>query len=396
MATTSARAALALSRPLGAGLVAGAAAGLLWVAAKRYGRDRADQILDWNQINTIALRTAAVTPPMSAAERDGVEAEYANILDEIADPLAAYTGTGLDLRAREVRALDRPAWIEANIANFRELLQPFEQLYRDAVTPSRSDLPGVTAVGRTVLSAEVGVLLGYLARRVLGQYDISMLGARAADPGKLYFVEPNIANVHRTLGLPEREFKVWLALHEATHIHEFEGHPWVREYMNQALQEYLDSMVGHLREGEGTLRSLLSRAADHLWVGGTLLEAVMTPHQRELVSRLQALMCLMEGYSNHVMNAVGKTILPHFEHIEQQVEQRSKQKSRAELLFLRLTGLQMKMEQYRLGHAFVDFVERERGIDFMNRVWSGPEMLPTEAEIKQPEQWVRRVELVAA
>jgi uncharacterized protein (DUF2342 family) len=96
------------------------------------------------------------------------------------------------------------------------------------------------------------------------------------------------------------------------------------------------------------------------------------------------------------MNAVGKTILPHFEHIEQQVEQRSKQKSRAELLFLRLTGLQMKMEQYRLGHAFVDFVERERGIDFMNRVWSGPEMLPTEAEIKQPEQWVRRVELVAA
>jgi coenzyme F420 biosynthesis associated uncharacterized protein len=396
MATAPARSALALSRPLGAGLVAGAAAGLLWLAAKRYGRDRADQILDWDQINNIALRTAAVTPPMTAAERAIVEAEYDEILKEIADPLAAYTGTGLNLHEREVQALDRPAWIQANIANFRELLQPFEQLYREAVTPSKSDLPGVTAVGRTVLSAEVGVLLGYLARRVLGQYDISMLGARSADPGKLYFVEPNIVNVQRMLGLPEREFKVWLALHEATHVHEFEGHPWVRDYMNQALQEYLQSMVGHLKEGQGSLGSLVSRAADHLWVGGTLLEAVMTPHQRELVSRLQALMCLLEGYSNHVMNAVGKNLLPHFEYIEQQVEHRSTRKSRAELLFLRLTGLQMKMEQYRLGHAFVDYVERERGIDFMNQVWSGPESLPTETEIKQPEQWVRRMERVAA
>jgi len=397
MATTQARAAAGMARPLGAGLAAGAAAGLLWVAARRYGRDRADQILDWEQITSIALRTCAATPPLTDAEQSMVEHDYEQILHEISEPLSAYTGSDLDLRAREVRALDRPEWIRANIANFRELMQPFEHLYREAATPGKMDLPGVTAMGRLVLSGEVGVLLGYLARRVLGQYDISMLGARAADPGKLYFVEPNISAVQRTLGLPPREFKVWLALHEATHAHEFEGHPWVRDYMNSTLQEYIESMVSHLRDGNtGRLSSVLSRAADHLWVGGTLLEAVMTPYQRDLVNRLQALMCLLEGYSNHVMNAVGRHMLPHFDEIEHRVEGRQKQRSKAEILFLRLTGLQMKMDQYRLGAAFVDHVERERGIEFMNQVWNGPENLPSQEEINNPDRWVRRMELVAA
>src|SRR5205823_2908979 len=131
---------------------------------------------------------------------------------------------------------------------------------------------------------------------------------------------------------------MWLALHEATHAHEFEGHPWVRDYMNDTLQTYLHSMVDHLREGRGSVMSTVTRAFDRLSVGGTLLEAMMTPYQRELVSRLQALMCLLEGYGNHVMNAVGGNMLPHFGAIEQRVEARSKQKSATEQLFLRVTG----------------------------------------------------------
>src|SRR5439155_17046773 len=196
------------SRSLGAGLVDGAAAGALWWGARRYGRERADPILDWDQITSIALRTCAITPPMSEEARAAVEADYGQILREIAEPLSAYTGTDLRLADNEVRALDRPEWIHANVANFRELLAPFEELYRDVSSgPGKpSEYPGVTALGRLALSAEVGVLLGYLARRVLGQYDISLLGAKTADPGKLYFVEPNIHAVQLQLGLPAREF----------------------------------------------------------------------------------------------------------------------------------------------------------------------------------------------
>jgi coenzyme F420 biosynthesis associated uncharacterized protein len=316
------------------------------------------------------------------------------MLREISEPLSAYTGTQIDLATKPVQAMGRAAWIEANVATFRDLLGPFEALFRETVA-GRKDLPGITAAGRLALSTEIGVLLGYLSRRVLGQYDISLLGARPTGPGKLYFVEPNVESVQLALGLPHREFRVWLALHEATHVHEFEGHPWIRDYLNATVQSYLDSMLDQIRDGGSTLRSFLGRAVDRRLGAPALLDAIMTPHQREILSRIQALMCLLEGYSNHVMNALGRQILPHFATIEARIEERSRQRGAAEKLFLRLTGLQMKLDQYRLGAAFVDRVHDVRGIDFMNRVWERLEQLPTEAEIHTPSLWMERMDQAA-
>jgi coenzyme F420 biosynthesis associated uncharacterized protein len=383
-------------RSLGAALLAGGAAGLLMIAARRYGKDKADQILDWSQITSIAVRASAGNPPMGQERLDAAAREYGAMLREISAPLAAYTGTNLTFDERDVRAVERPEWIETNIDNFKELLAPFEDLYRHTSSRQRANWPGVTAVGRLALSGEVGVLMGYLAKRVLGQYDISILGARPAEPGKLYFVEPNIEMISSQLGLPAREFKIWLALHEATHAHEFEGHPWVRDYLNTTMQTYLDSMLTKIRDGDDSFRSMVGNAVDRLLVGGTILEVLLPPEQRGLVSKLQAVMSLLEGYSTHVMNAVGRQLLPSFERIEQRVEERSRNRGAAELLFLRLTGLQMKFDQYRLGDAFVSHIERTRGIDFMNRVWEGPQYLPTEAEIKNPELWIGRMERVPA
>ena len=118
----------------------------------------------------------------------------------------------------------------------------------------------------------------------------------------------------------------------------------------------------------------------------------MTPQQRELMSRLQALMALAEGYSNHVMNNVGRDLLPHFELIHERVEHRQRQRSQIEQLFLKITGLSLKMEQYRLGERFVDEVVRQRGITFTNRAWHSPETLPSEVEIREPERWIGRME----
>jgi coenzyme F420 biosynthesis associated uncharacterized protein len=201
--------------------------------------------------------------------------------------------------------------------------------------------------------------------------------------------------VQLQLGLPHREFRTWLALHEATHAHEFEGHPWVREYLNATLDAYLSSMAEHLRGKHDSPGAFVARAADRLSAGGPWLDLLLTPHQRELVSRLQAMMCLLEGYSNHVMSAVGRTLLPSYAEIERRIETRSRQRSRAERLFLRLTGLKMKLDQYRLGGAFVDKVERERGAAFLHQVWDGPENVPTELEIHEPERWMRRMERAA-
>jgi len=381
---------------MGAGLLIGVAAGMVWAATRPRRQEQDAKIFDWDRVRAIALRTVPAGQRMTAQERAASEADYSRILRDITEPLLAYTGVQLAIGDIEVQALDREDWLDTNIGNFQDLLQPFEDLYRDFSTPSRFDLPAFNAMGRLAVSGEVGVLLGYLARRVLGQYDIGLLGARASEPGKLYFVEPNIRNAQRQLGLPQGEFRVWLALHEATHACEFEGHPWIREYFNTTLEEYLESVVERLRDGGGSVSGMLVRALERWSLGGNLIDALMTPRQREMVSRLQALMSLLEGYSNHIMVAVGRGMLPHLDDIEYRVEQRSRQRSPAELLFLRLTGLQMKLDQYRLGAAFVNQVTDERGPSFLNQVWEGPEKLPSEDEIRDPDRWMQRMDQVPA
>ena len=155
-------------------------------------------------------------------------------------------------------------------------------------------------------------------------------------------------------------------------------------------------MLDQIRAGGSTLKSFVGRASDKRLGSGALLDVIMTPEQRAILGRVQALMCLLEGYSNHVMNSLGRQILPHFATIEERIEGRARQRGSAEKLFLRLTGLQMKLDQYRLGAAFVDRVHEDRGIDFVNRVWERVENLPTEAEIQSPALWVQRMDEAAA
>jgi coenzyme F420 biosynthesis associated uncharacterized protein len=150
------------------------------------------------------------------------------------------------------------------------------------------------------------------------------------------------------------------------------------------------------RGDESTVLTLANRFLANLRQGHNVINALMTPQQRELMSRLQALMALAEGYSNHVMNNVGRNLLPHFELIHERVEQRQRERSQVEQLFLKITGLSLKMEQYRLGERFVDEVVKERGIQFVNRAWTAPETLPTEAEIRDPGRWIARMEAGAA
>lgn len=245
------------------------------------------------------------------------------------------------------------------------------------------------------VSSQIGLLVGYLSRRVLGQYDMSVLGREPMPSGKLYFVQQNIEGIENALRLPVDEFRTWIVLHETTHAHEFEVHPWVRDYMNNTLRDYLDCVLDEVRRASGgghAATAVVGRMIDNLRAGRSLLESVMSPRQQRYMNQLQALMCLMEGYSNHIMNKVGKRIMPHFDDIQSRVNSRQKDQSQIEKLFLKLTGLSMKMEQYKLGEKFVDQVVENRGIHFANRAFEGPENLPTMQEILDANSWIARME----
>jgi coenzyme F420 biosynthesis associated uncharacterized protein len=231
---------------------------------------------------------------------------------------------------------------------------------------------------------------------VLGQYDLTLLGREPVTAGRLYFVQPNIAAAERTLGLPSDEFRLWLALHETTHAFEFEAHPWLRDHFNTMLERYFAFLREDAEElrarGLGGLRLYLERIRLGGGESGSWLEALMNEEQRELFNEMQATMCIVEGYSNHVMNAVGRDLLPNYALISRRFAQRLEQRSQADRLLAKLTGLDVKMEQYRLGEEFIDCVVRERGHGFARRVWTGPWYLPTMAEIRQPERWLARID----
>jgi coenzyme F420 biosynthesis associated uncharacterized protein len=398
----------------GRGLILGAGAALLYAAARetiapsrstRSDLDPADQqlakaeaesaLIDWDWATRVAIRTAGRTPALHPSTRAQLQAQYETLLREIEQPIGEYTGNDLSLVNTQVEVLDRAGWIRANMVNFRYLLQPVEDYYRENLNRSRYSTPmAFQQAARMMLGSQMGILVGYLSRRVLGQYDIALLGQEPISGGKLFFVEPNLRQVEETLGVPPDELRRWIALHEATHAHEFELYPWVRTYLNNSMRQYLKLLIEDMRGrgDENSLLTIINRFATNLRHGHNMLNALMTPQQRELMSRLQALMSLAEGYSNHVMNQVGKNLLPNYELIHQRVEHRQRQRSQLEQLFLRVTGLSLKMEQYRLGERFVDHVVTNRGITFFNQAWQSPECLPSEAEIREPDRWIGRME----
>jgi coenzyme F420 biosynthesis associated uncharacterized protein len=391
-------------RLIAAGALLGAAVGV-WANRKtREYREAGTvpKLLDWGQARAVAVGMNR-GEGLPEAQRAALAGEYRQLVERCIEPIANYTGLRLSRPFDAVLAFDRGDWINANIANFEQLFAPIEGL-----NPLADQQPRVAtvlwgSVSQSVLSGEVGLLLGYLARRVLGQYDLALLGKEPITDGKLYFVEPNIRQVQRTLRLPLEEFRMWLALHETTHVFEFEAHPWLRAHLNGILEQYFEFLtqdVGQLKDrGLGGLRIFLDRARDGARGNGAdgaragnWIELLMTPEQRQLFSQMQATMAIVEGYSNHVMNHVGRQLLPNFDHITRQFEKRQREKSVAEQIFIRLTGLDLKLEQYRMGEAFIDRVVALRGHDFARRVWEGPLQMPTLDEVKAPESWIARIE----
>ena len=379
-----------------AGVMAGAALGV-W-AGKRiqaYARqERPEGMINWNRTRDIATAMNK-GESLTAVERERLDRYYGDLVAKCIPIVSEYTGSSLPTDDQRTFAFDRVDWIEANLVGFKRMFEPIEEL--DSPTAHKGTVGRfASSVNQSMLSYEIGLLLGYLARRVLGQYDLALLGREPVEAsGKLYYVEPNIRGVEAKLGLPKDDFRMWLALHETTHAFEFEAHPWVRVHFNALLERYMTFMkqdAEYLKQGMQGLKVFSDRIRSRGDENGSWIEALMNDAQRELFNEMQAMMCVVEGYSNHVMNAVGRDLLANYEEISRKFQERQNQRTQSEQLFAKLTGLNVKMEQYRAGERFIDEIVRLRSHDVARRVWEAPEFLPTMDEIKKPELWLTRIE----
>jgi coenzyme F420 biosynthesis associated uncharacterized protein len=344
-----------------------------------------DLLVDWD----LAARTAAVVG------RPGPQAStYAagRVVDELrrasvaAVPHVARV-TGLNApEARPALVVDRPRWARVNANSFREVLAP---VVAEAFERRSRTLPlALAAVGSRVTGAEVGSLLGFLSSRVLGQYE------PFAPDGRLMLVAPNVLQVEQELGVDPEDFRLWVCLHEETHRVQFLANPWLADHLIGEIR----GLVGALMVEPSQLAEQLAEAVrglpDLLRSGGSgtsLVEAVQTPQQRQQLTRLTAVMSLLEGHADVVMDEVGPQVVPSVEVIRARFSKRRAGRGAVDQLLRRLLGLDAKLRQYADGARFVRQVVGQVGMAGFNRVWTSPDTLPLPQEIADPPAWVRRV-----
>jgi coenzyme F420 biosynthesis associated uncharacterized protein len=374
---------------LGMGIVVG---GLLamgaTVAQRELMRRAGTRLIDWEAVRAIARRRlGADDGRLSTEQRGSSEAFYREVLLRIEPAVAAEIGAELPQALELPAVIDRREWIDLNLSTFERL---FERVERLMVTAAGDDTPGralARIVNRSLGNQQIGLLMAFLARKVLGQYDVSLLAAGPATRGRLHFVEPNIVATAANMRLPLDEFRTFIALHEATHAFEFEAYPWLRDHFAALVAESIDRLAADSGGLGARLRAALASRGPGHW-----LERLMSPAQLETFQRTQALMSLLEGYSNHVMNAAGERLLPGFSQIHDRFERRNQGRGALERAIMRVTGLDLKMEQYQAGERFVDAVLASRDRAFLNRVWERAEHLPTLDEIRAPATWIARME----
>lgn len=347
-----------------------------------------DALIDWDLATRAAGQLLRPGPQVGAQEaRDVVEQ-----LRRYASDSTGYVAetTGLQARPGEgVLVVDRLGWVTANVDSFREMLAPPVA----AATARRDARPGglTQAVGSKVTGVELGSLLAFLGSKVLGQYDIS--GAEGSGTGRLLLVAPNVVQVERELDADPDDFRLWVCLHEETHRVQFTATPWLREHLLGASRALAEDLLGEPGQLADRLTAAARQLPDVLRGGdGTgLLELVQTPEQRAAVARLTAVMSLLEGHADVVMDEVGPQVIPSVATIRERFTARRAGSGALDRVLRRLLGLEAKMRQYRDGAVFVRGVVDAVGMDGFNAVWTSPDTLPLPEEIADPRAWVRRV-----
>ena len=237
---------------------------------------------------------------------------------------------------------------------------------------------------------QLGSALGFVGSRVLGQYELLATGAPRA---QLMLVAPNIVAAERALGVDVNDFRLWVAVHEETHRAQFTAVPWLRSHLQAGIGDFLAASevdpVKLLTRVPAVLRALVDIARGK--PDTSLVDALQTPAQRAVMSRLLAVMTLLEGHADHVMDAVGPTHIPTVVTIRAAFAERRKARNRIDSAIRKAMGLEAKMRQYRDGAHFVSIIVDEVGMRDFNKVWESPGNLPTMAEIADPHSWVTRV-----
>lgn len=350
-------------------------------------------LVDWSLAERIAVRAAGREPLADSYHWSSLERDFRELTAQAEELVEAETGLRSSAGPAVGVVTDRHGWIVANIASFRRLLEPVTD--RLAGRVSGPTVP----VMRATAALEIGLMLGWMSGRVLGQYDLLLAGDGEDDAGhgdRVIYVGPNVLALEKKHGFPPREFRLWLALHEVTHRAQFTGVPWMREHYLSLVDDLLGGGGMDLADLARTLRRLVEDLVSgrNPLADGGITQVLANPTQRDALDRIGGLMSLLEGHGDVTMDRAGQHHVPSADRFARVLRARRESASGAARLLQQFVGLEAKLNQYRQGEEFIAEVERQGGGKHaLDAAWRGPSWLPTLEEIRAPQEWIERVRL---
>jgi coenzyme F420 biosynthesis associated uncharacterized protein len=363
------------------------------------------ELVDWSTAERIGRWVADRTSSPPSYRPAPLQREFDEYTERAEALVAEATGLSVGARPARARVIDRPGWVSMNVASFQRLLGPTlvkfaerrEQKANGGVVPA-GVARSMAMMSRSLNGTQLGLVLAWMSTRVLGQYDLLITdGPDDENQDIVYFVGPNVAGLESRHGFEPSEFRLWLALHEVTHRAQFMAVPWLRSYFVSLIDSGLEPLASDPRR----LADALRRATQEIRAGRSplrevgVLGLVATDEQLRALERIQALMSVLEGHGDVTMDRAGGLDIPSADQFSQVLRERREQASCPSRLLQQVLGLEAKFRQYAEGERFVKSVEEAGGRRLFDRVWEGPEWLPTLAEIRDPATWIRRARLQA-
>ncbi len=342
--------------------------------------------IDWDRAERVALGIAARRRPPAAVPFFDASAVLTAVPD-VETAIEAVTGLRPPHGPAEVQFVDRPTWIRANLASFRNLLAPLLDQWSEKAAGS----PTASSIGRQVAGAEVGALLGWMSTRVLGQYDI--LVGREPDDEAVYLVAPNMADIEQRYGFDPVEFRTWVLLHELTHRAQFTGVPWMRGHFTGLVEQSLTFANPDLTAFTDAMRAALRnrREASAQVRDGGVLGLMAAPGQKAVMAQVGGLMSLLEGHGDITMTRAAGDMVPNAERFERILRERRRNSNPLSRTVMRLAGIEAKLNQYAAGARFIGAIEEAHGERAVDRCWRSPDHLPTLEEVRVPTNWLSRM-----
>jgi coenzyme F420 biosynthesis associated uncharacterized protein len=342
--------------------------------------------VDWQLARRIALKVGGDEPLARSYLGGSLHDDFARFTPMAEELVALETRLESTEGAARAMVIDRAGWVDANIRSFRRLLSPLlDKLEGEG---------GASSLTRKFGAVELGTVLGWMSRRVLGQYDLLLAEDEDRDDQDLvYYVGPNILAIEKRFAFSPADFRLWLALHELTHRAQFTGVPWLRPHFLSLVNSMLDEVEPDPDSVKAGLRTVIQqkREGRNPMAEGGLATLFASETQRGLIEQVGGMMSLVEGHGDVTMTRAGIGHVEHAERFQRVLHDRRNSAKGISRLMQKLIGIEAKLAQYQAGEDFIAAIEDARGERAVDRVWDDVAYLPSMAEIRDPAAWLERV-----